>query len=142
MMNKISVTGRLAADAELRFTQGGDPILGFRVADDVGFGEKKTTNWLTCSIWGKRGESLAPHLTKGTPVTVFGTLTLREWIDKEGLKRMSPEIRIDEITMHGSRNDSGAQTANHAPQQRQQSAQAPQSQPAESLADMDSDVPF
>jgi single-strand DNA-binding protein len=107
-MNKITFTGRLAADAETRFTPGGDAIANFRVASDVGFGEKKTTNWFNCQIWGKRGEALAPHLTKGQQVTVFGTLTLREWTNKEGAKQTSPDVRVDEIELQGGKREDAA----------------------------------
>ena len=118
-MNKITATGRIAADAEVRFTPSGDPVASFRIASDVGFGDKKTTNWFSCQVWGKRGESLAPHLIKGTPVTVFGALTLREWNDKEGQKRLSPDIRIDEIELQGGKKDS-------EPSQPQRNAQGAQ----------------
>ena len=114
-MNKITLTGRIAADAELRFLSGGDPICSFRVASDVGFGEKKTTNWFTCSVWGKRGEALSPFLVKGQQVTVFGVLSLREWQDKDGAKRMSPDIRVDEIELQGGKRDSQAPAKQHAP---------------------------
>lgn len=122
-MNKITATGRIVADAELRFTPGGDPIANFRLASDVGFGDKKTTNWFNCQIWGKRGEALAPHLTKGQQVTVFGQLTLREWTNKEGVKALSPDIRIDEIDLQGGKQSSGAA-------------------PSRAAADEPSDVPF
>jgi single-strand DNA-binding protein len=107
-MNKISATGRLAADSELRFTPGGDAILNFRVASDVGFGDKKTTNWFACQVWGKRGEALQPHLTKGQQVTVFGTLVLREWTNKDGVKQLSPDIRADEIELQGGKRQDSA----------------------------------
>lgn len=109
-MNKITATGRIVADAELRFTPGGDPIANFRLASDVGFGDKKTTNWFSCQIWGKRGEALAPHLTKGQQVTVFGQLTLREWTNKEGVKAISPDLRIDEIELQGGKRESTSAT--------------------------------
>lgn len=135
-MNKITATGRIVADAELRFTQGGDPICGFRMASDVGFGDKKTTNWFSCTIWGKRGEALSQHLAKGTPVTVFGTLTLREWQNKEGIKQLSPDIRVDEIEMHGGKRDD----SQPAQQRQQPRPAAPQ---AASVADLDDDlIPF
>ena len=126
-MNKITATGRIVADAELRATPAGDSVCQFRLASDVGYRDRKSTNWFNCQIWGRRAEGIVEHIRKGTPVTIFGTLTMREWTNKEGLKQLSPEIRIDEITLHGNR-DSGAQNANHAPQTRQQSAQAPQRQ--------------
>ena len=131
-MNKITATGRIAADAEVRFTPSGDPVASFRIASDVGFGDKKTTNWFSCQVWGKRGESIAPHLIKGTPVTVFGALTLREWNDKEGQKRLSPDIRIDEIELQGGKKDS-------EPSQPQRNAQGA---PKASIGDMDDDIPF
>lgn len=107
-MNKITATGRIVADAETRYLPQGDAIASFRLASDVGFGDKKTTNWFSCAIFGKRGESLAPHLTKGLPVTVFGTLTMREWTNKEGAKQISPEIRIDEIEPQGGKREESA----------------------------------
>ena len=131
-MNKITATGRIAADAEVRFTPSGDPVASFRIASDVGFGDKKTTNWFSCQVWGKRGESLAPHLIKGTPVTVFGALTLREWNDKEGQKRLSPDIRIDEIELQGGKKDS----EQSQPQRNAQGA------PKASISDMDDEIPF
>ena len=133
-MNKITATGRIAADVEVRFTPSGDPVASFRIASDVGFGDKKTTNWFSCQVWGKRGESLAPHLIKGTPVTVFGALTLREWNDKEGQKRLSPDIRIDEIELQGGKKDS-------EPNQPSNPRNA-QGAPKASISDMDDDIPF
>lgn len=127
-MNRITAVGRLAADAELRCPPSGDPILGFRVASDVGFGDKKTTNWFTCSIFGKRAQSLAEHLTKGTKVTVIGTLTLREWTDRDGLKRLSPDIRVDDIDVQIGKQDKEAKPA------RQQAATG--------VADLEDDMPF
>lgn len=122
-MNKITATGRIAADAEVKFTQSGDAIAEFRLASDVGFGEKKTTNWFRCSVFGKRAEPLAPHLTKGSSVTVFGTLTLREWTNKEGVKQLSPEIRIDEIELQGGKKDGTSQSQPREPQRNSQGAQ-------------------
>lgn len=102
-MNKISFTGRVAADSETRALSSGDTITGFRVASDVGYGDKKSTNWFSCSIFGKRGEALAQYLTKGQQVTVFGQLTLREWTNKDGAKQISPDIRVDEIELQGGK---------------------------------------
>jgi len=132
-MNKITATGRIAADAEVKYLPNGDPIAEFRLASDVGFGEKKTTNWFRCSIFGKRAEPLAPHLVKGTPVTVFGTLTLREWTNKEGAKQLSPEIRIDEIELQGGKSDNPQKAA---PQRNSQGAQKT------TFDDMSDDIPF
>ena len=85
-MNVWTFTGRLGADGELRTTQSGEKVLGFRVANDVGFGERKTTQWVDCSIWGRRAEALAPHLTKGKAVVVSGEVTIREYEKRDGTR--------------------------------------------------------
>jgi single-strand DNA-binding protein len=120
MTNKISFAGRLAADAEVKFTPGGDPLCSFRVASDVGYGEKKSTNWFACQLWGKRAESLAPHLTKGQQVTVWGTLQLREWTNKDGAKQLSPDVRVDDVALQG-----GKQSGEAAPAKQDKPAQRP-----------------
>lgn len=141
-MNSITFDGRLAADAELRYTPGGDAILSFRVASDIGFGERKTTNWFSCQVWGKRGETLKEYLTKGQQVTVYGQLTLREWEDKEGNKRLSPDVRVNELSLQGGKREGSdsAPAASHsreAPPPRRQ-----ESQPAPRMDEMDDDIPF
>lgn len=140
-MNSISFDGRLAADAELRHTPSGEPVLSFRVASDVGFGDKKSTNWFSCQIWGKRGESLKNYLLKGQQVTVYGVLTLREWTDKEGIKRTSPDVRVNDVSLQGQKQEGsqGGDAPRNPPPQRSapQQNQQPPRQP-----ENDDDIPF
>jgi single-strand DNA-binding protein len=147
-MNSITLDGRVVADAELRYTPGGDPVLSFRVASDIGFGDKKTTNWFACQAWGKRGEALQQYLKKGQQVTVYGQLTLREWQDKEGIKRLSPDVRVSEISLQGGKRedgDGGGHSQEAAPpQRREQTAnqQRQETKPAPRMDEMDDDIPF
>jgi len=132
-LNSITFDGRIAADAELRYTPGGEPILGFRVASDIGYGDKKTTNWFSCTIWGKRGEALQQYLAKGQQVTVYGQLTLREWQDKDGGKRLSPDVRVAEISLQGGKREDDA--GHQAPP-------PPRRQAAQQAGELDDDLPF
>lgn len=106
-MNVWTFTGRLGADGELRTTQSGEKVLGFRVANDVGFGERKTTQWVDCSIWGRRAESLAPHLTKGKQVVVSGEVTLREYEKRDGTRGAGLSVRVAELDFTGSAREGG-----------------------------------
>ena len=106
-MNVWTFTGRLGADGELRTTQSGEKVLGFRVANDVGFGERKTTQWVDCSIWGRRAESLAPHLTKGKQVVVSGEVTLREYEKRDGTRGAGLSVRVAEIDFTGGAREGG-----------------------------------
>lgn len=147
-MNSITFDGRVVADAELRYTPGGDPVLSFRVASDIGFGDKKTTNWFACQVWGKRGESLKDYLTKGQQVTVYGQLTLREWQDKEGIKRLSPDVRVSELSLQGGKREDGGHGGGHSqeappPQRREPPANQQRQQPNQQQPEeIDEDIPF
>ena len=106
-MNVWTFTGRLGADGELRSTQSGEKVLGFRVANDVGFGDRKTTQWVDCSIWGRRAEALAPHLTKGKAVVISGEVTLREFEKRDGTRGAGLSVRVNEIDFTGGREGEG-----------------------------------
>jgi single-strand DNA-binding protein len=95
-MKQIVIAGRLGKDAELRRTQDGTAVLNFTVAVDDGYGERKGTLWFDCSLFGKRGEALEPHLSKGNAVTVSGDLGKREHDGKTYLT-----VRVSELTMQG-----------------------------------------
>lgn len=74
----ISGVGRIGKDAVTRHTQKGEPVTGFSLAMDNGFGDQKQTLWFDASGWGKRYEGAAAYLTKGAQVFVTGELGERE----------------------------------------------------------------
>jgi single-strand DNA-binding protein len=127
-MNVITIAGGLGRDAELKFLNNGDPICNFSVADSQG--RDKPTIWWNCTLYGKRGEALSQYLTKGQSVTVVGSVTEREWQDKEGNKRKSMDVRVSEIALQGGRKESEPQ---------EERRQAPTPAPADID---DSDIPF
>lgn len=134
-MKQIAIAGRLGKAAELRRTQDGDPVLSFSVAVDDGYGERKSTMWFDCSVWGKRGEALAPHLGKGTPVAVVGDLGKREHDGKTYLT-----VRVGELTMlgGGERQDSSPKPAR---QQSMYDRDDPRTAPP-AARDLDDEIPF
>lgn len=99
-MKNIVIAGTIGKDAVLRRTQSGDPVTGFSVAVDDGFGENKGTIWFDVALWGKRGQSLEQHLTKGTKVAVSGELGKRE---HEGRTYLT--VRANDITLMGGKKD-------------------------------------
>ena len=104
-MKSICIAGRTGKDAELRRTQAGDAVLSFTVAVDDGYGEKKSTVWFDCSLFGKRGQSLEKHLSKGSAVTVSGELSTREYDGKTYL-----QIRVSDVTLQGGKSSTNGQT--------------------------------
>jgi len=95
-MKAITIAGNIGRDAVVRTTGQGKKVAGFSVAVDDGFGESKRTLWFDCAIWGERGEKMAPHLTKGSKITVSGDLSTRE---HEGRTYLT--VRVNELDFHG-----------------------------------------
>lgn len=101
-MKNITIAGRIGKDAVVRTTQGGDKVTSWGVAVEERSGQEKRTIWFDCSLWGKRGESLAQYLTKGASVTVSGELSTRE---HEGRTYLT--VRVHDVTLQGGQREGG-----------------------------------
>lgn len=76
---------RLGRDAELRYTAQGKAVCTLACAFDVGYGEKKRTQWIEGALWEKRAEALHPHLLKGKQIhVVFDDLNVEIFEGKNG----------------------------------------------------------
>ncbi|MDX8383261.1 MAG: single-stranded DNA-binding protein [Ghiorsea sp.] len=134
-MNLYAFTGRLTRDCERRVTQGGMTICSFSVAVDFGYGDNKGTNWIRCSLFGKRAEGGLPqYLIKGAQVAISGELRIGEYETREGIKKTSVDVNISDLTLIGSKQDNQAQS-----QQPQQNYQQPQSNAQQAT---DPHIPF
>lgn len=110
-INRVTITGNLTADPDLRSTGGGTPVCSLRVAVN-GRRKDQSGNWVdkpnyfNVVVWGAQGQNCANYLSKGRPVAVDGRLDWREWQDKEGNKRQTIEIVADTVQFLGSRDGS------------------------------------
>ena len=109
-MMQLFIAGNIGRDAEVRRTQSGDAVAGFSVAVETRRGQDKQTTWFDVSLWGTRGERLAPYLTKGSRVAVAGEFGKREHDGKTYLT-----LRASEITLLGGGNRDGGAPAGGAP---------------------------
>ncbi len=98
-MFSMTIAGNVGKDAQLRRTQGGDPVLGFSVAIDQGkdkSGNKRESVWVQCSIWGKRAESLESYIKKGTKLVVTGRPGVNVYEGKGSLT-----LSVNDLTFMG-----------------------------------------
>lgn len=112
-MNSLTIAGSLGKDSETSYLPNGDAVCNFSVADSMG--KDKGTIWWNCQLFGKRAESLAQYLTKGQAVSVVGTITEREWNDKEGNKRKSMNVRVQDVALQGGRKEEPQYAPRQAP---------------------------
>ena len=113
-INRVTITGNLTRDPELRRTQSGMAILAIGVAVNDRRRNQQTGEWedyanfIDCIVFGNRGESLSNILTKGMKVAIEGKLRWSQW-ERDGQKRSKIEVIVDEIEFMSSRNQGGYQ---------------------------------
>lgn len=152
-INRVNLVGRLTKDPDLRYTQNGTSIGSFSIANNrtyVSNGEKKEqVSYFNCIAWGKAGEIIAQYMKKGQRMAVDGHLQQRSWEDKDGNKRYTVEVVVDNFqflsqqsagSQGGSPNSYGGDDMNQAPPQEDSAGgydQNPGSNPFS-----DDDIPF
>ena len=65
MLNRITMTGRLVADPELRRTQSGVSVTSFRIANDRDYskGEEKETDFFDVVAWRSTAEFICNRVS-------------------------------------------------------------------------------
>ena len=141
MLNHITAMGRLTKDPELRYTQSNTPVASFTIACDrdySGQGQEKQTDFIDCVAWRSTGEFVSKYFSKGRMIVVSGRLQSRKWTDKDGNKRTSWEIVVDNCYFGDSKKDGDGGTYNEqqAYDNMQKQAQL------QELDEDDGDLPF
>jgi len=115
MLNRIDIMGRLTRDPELRHTQSQTPVASFTLAVDRDFGGRdggeRQTDFIDCVAWRQTAEFVSKYFQKGSMAVVSGRLQIRDWTDRDGGKRRSAEVVVDNIYFgesRRSRDDSGS----------------------------------
>ena len=152
MLNHITIMGRLTRDPELRYTQSQTPVASFTLAVDRDFGSRdggeKQTDFIDCVAWRQTAEFVCKHFQKGSMAVVSGWLQIRDWTDREGGKRRSAEVVVDNIYFGESRRRDSSEGSSYDSRSSYSSYEAPRSaspapsSPFSDLDDGDGELPF
>ena len=100
-MNKWTGTGRLTKDPVIRYTTGENKtaVASFSIAVDRRIKREggPDADFFDCTAWGKTAEFMEKYWKKGMKAAISGRLENESWTDKEGNKRISTKIIVDEI---------------------------------------------
>lgn len=97
-MQTLIIGGNVGNVKDLKDVNG-DKVLNFSIAVDNGKdknGEKRDPTWFDCALWGKRAESLAPYIAKGSKLMLSGRPGARS---HEGKAYLS--LTVNELTFMG-----------------------------------------
>lgn len=96
-MNKVFINGNLTKDMVVKVLQNGNYVGKFTIANTVGYGDKKKTYFIPCTLFGKRVESLEKILVTGAGVLVEGQLDYTSVKDEQGNWKNYTNVIVTEI---------------------------------------------
>lgn len=137
---KAFTTARLGSDMVIRYMPNGDPVGDVSLAVTLmkkNSEGKRMTQWVKAALFGKRAETLAPYLTKGSLHAFhLSELHIDTFSGKEGNQVSTLKARIDDVELCGNKEAQTSQPAS-APQQQAHAAGG-----GNGFDDMDDDIPF
>lgn len=98
-MNVCALMGRFTDEPTLRKTQSGVSVAFFTLAVDRNYtpkGEEKKADFIECVAWDKTADFIAKFFHKGNRIAVQGEIQTRNWEDKNGNKRKTTEVNVNQ----------------------------------------------
>jgi single-strand DNA-binding protein len=134
-VNKVQIIGTLGRDPEMKYLPSGSAVVTISVATDESYNDKNSgqkvekTEWHRLTAFGKLAEIVGQYLKKGSKAYFEGKLRTNEY-EKDGIKRYSTEIVVNDMMMLDGRQDASAGQgfANTAPMAQSPSAAMGQQQ--------------
>jgi single-strand DNA-binding protein len=111
-MNKAIQIGRLVRDPEVKYNQGENStaVAKFTLAVDRKFkraGDTQDADFINCIAFGKSGEFVEKYFHKGDKMVVEGHIQTGSYTDKDGVKRYTTDIIVEQVEFAESKRDSG-----------------------------------
>ncbi|MCL9803981.1 single-stranded DNA-binding protein [Flavobacterium amniphilum] len=106
LKNKVQLIGHVGQEPEIKTLEGGRKLAKLTLATNESYyNDKKEkitdTQWHNLTAWGKTAEIIESFVNKGKEIMIEGKLTYNSWEDKNGDKRYSTEIVINELLLLG-----------------------------------------
>ena len=98
-MNHVFLIGNITKDPEVRSTNAGIKVCNFTIAINrrMKTNGEQQTDFLNIVAWRQLAELCEKYLSKGKKVAVIGSIQVRNYEDKNGVKRTAWDILADEV---------------------------------------------
>ncbi len=144
-VNKVILIGNLGQDPEVRHLEGDKVVANLSLATTESYKDRSgqrvdITEWHDLELWDGLARVAEQYLKKGSQIYVEGRIKTDTWQDEQGNNRKKVRIRVNNMTMLGSRSgDSGG-----GPNYMSQSSGAPAAAtaPNHSMDQEEDDLPF
>ncbi|TLX76954.1 single-stranded DNA-binding protein [Labilibacter sediminis] len=116
-VNKVILIGNVGKDPEIRYFENERAVANFPLATtERGFttssGQQipERTEWHNIVVWGGLAKVVESYVKKGTQLYLEGKIRTRSWDDKEGQKRYTTEVYVDNLQLLGRKSDNPGST--------------------------------
>src|SRR6516164_1506810 len=100
-LNRVSLSGRLTADPELKYLPSGTAVANLRLASNRSYttnGERREeVLFVDVEVYGKAGAALAQHKAKGDFLLVDGRLRQHTW-ERDGHRHSRLAVVADQVS--------------------------------------------
>lgn len=106
-LNKVVLMGRIASEIEKKTTNSGISVVTVPLAVDRNYkqGDERQADFINCVFWRQSADALEKYSGKGRMIAVEGHLEIRKWEDKDGNKRSTAEVQVDNWYFADSKKD-------------------------------------
>lgn len=108
MLNSVTLVGRMAGDAELRYTPNNQAVATFRLAVNRPFknqNSEREADFINCVIWRQQAENLANWAKKGALIGITGRIQTRSYENQQGQRVYVTEVVANDFQLLESRKD-------------------------------------
>ncbi len=144
-MNVVVLVGRLTDNPELRHTNSNISVTRFSIAVDRGYksGEERQADFINIVAWRQTAEFITTYFKKGQRIGIEGSLRQNSYTDKDGNKRTSYEVVVNNAHFVESKRDSGS-NGGYTPAAPQAAPQSFSNSDSGDFAELasDDDLPF
>ena len=149
-MNNVVLIGRLTKDPELRYTTGTQTAVCHitLAVDRPKTGDKKETDFIRVTVFGKQAENTDRYCFKGMQVAVNGSIQTGSYKDRDGKMVYTTDVIASRVEFLGGgktesepRPQEPQHTAQYEPQYEPQ-AYMPEQTSFEQFMQAEEDIPF
>ena len=95
--NNLTISGNLVGSPETDVTKNGTKVAQFRIANNLGSADRRHTNFLDVTVYGKGADNCEKYLAKGDSVLITGTLRIDEYKTRDGEPRKAVIVECNNV---------------------------------------------
>lgn len=99
-MNRITLTGRVVAKPELRYTSSNKGFTRFSIGVNR---QKEGADFINCIAWDKTAELICNYLDKGSFIGIEGRLQTSSYEKQDGTKGYTTDVYVQNIEFLNSK---------------------------------------